>query len=221
MRSIAVNPYGPRLHAAGQSAVRPGDTMATHKVGGEVDAFCTRCKMTLAHTILAMVGTTIARVQCNTCGGQHAFRSAPGASSARPRQSSSSSASSLASRAASREPLVKTVITFEDQLKGKDLTRARRYSPKDTYAVDEVMDHPTFGFGLVKAIRMDKVDVVFKASERTLVHGRGGTPQRPQFSPPQGRPSGVADKPLPPPGEKDESPQDELEEAEEPEPEPA
>src|SRR3954467_14391173 len=144
--------------------------MPTHKVGGEVDAFCTRCKMTLAHTILAMVGQTIARVQCNTCRGQHAYRSAPG--TAKPRSSSSSSGGSTAPRAASREPAVKTVITFEDQLKGHDLTRARQYSPKDSYAVDEVMDHPTFGFGLVRSVRADKVDVAFKASERTLVHGR-------------------------------------------------
>ena len=174
--------------------------MATHKVGGEVDAFCTRCKMTLAHTILAMVGQTIARVQCNTCGGQHAFRSAPGSSTSRSRSSSSSSGST-ATRAASREPAVKTVIGFEDQLKGKDLTRARKYSIKDTYVVDEVIDHPTFGFGLVKVVRADKVDVAFKASERTLVHGRGGgggaPAQRPQFSQPQAKISGVADKPLP------------------------
>ncbi|HZN92090.1 MAG TPA: hypothetical protein VFB81_05275 [Myxococcales bacterium] len=171
--------------------------MPTHKVGGEVDAFCTRCKMTLAHTILAMVGQTIARVQCNTCGGQHAFRSAPGSSTSRSRSSSSSSGST-ATRAASREPAVKTVIGFEDQLKGKDLTRARKYSVKDTYAVDEVIDHPTFGFGLVKAVRADKVDVAFKASERTLVHGRGGgAPAHPQFSQPQAKISGVADKPLP------------------------
>lgn len=172
--------------------------MATHKVGGEVDAFCTRCKMTLAHTILAMVGQTIARVQCNTCGGQHAYRSAPGTS--KPRSSSSSSSSgSTAARAASREPAVKTVSGFEDQLKGKDLTKARKYSPKDTYVVDEVMDHLTFGFGLVKAVRADKVDVVFKASERTLVHGRGGgaPAAKPAFQPPQAQISGVADKPLP------------------------
>ncbi|HVE87523.1 MAG TPA: hypothetical protein VND93_31915 [Myxococcales bacterium] len=180
--------------------------MATHKVGGEVDAFCTRCKMTLAHTILAMVGTTIARVQCNTCGGQHAFRSAPGTTTS---ASSSSRGRSTAAKAASRESLVKTTLGFEDQLKGKDLTRARKYSPKDTYAVDEVMDHPTFGFGLVKAVRVDKVDVVFKASERTLVHGRGGPPApRPQFSQPQARITGVADKPLPaqPEGEAQEDP---------------
>jgi hypothetical protein len=153
--------------------------------------------MTLAHTILAMVGQTIARVQCNTCRGQHAYRSAPG--TAKPRSSSSSSGGSTATRAASREPAVKTVAGFEEQLKGKDLAGARKYSPKDAYAVDEVMDHPTFGFGWVKAVRTDKVDVVFKASERTLVHGRGGgaPAQKPTFSAPQAKHSGVADKPLP------------------------
>ena len=61
------------------------------------------------------------------------------------------------------------------------------------------MDHPTFGFGLVKSVRADKVDVAFKASERTLVHGRGGAPAaKPTFSAPQAKISGVADKPLPP-----------------------
>jgi len=59
--------------------------MATLKVGGEVDAVCGRCKMTLAHTILAMVGTKPVRVQCNTCGAQHGYRSEFGASTARAR----------------------------------------------------------------------------------------------------------------------------------------
>lgn len=172
--------------------------MANHKVGGEVDAFCTRCKMTLAHTILAMVGTTIARVECNTCRGQHAFRSAPGSSSSRTRSSSSFGASSTATKAASRESLVKAVSSFEEQLRGKDLTRARKYSPKETFAVDDVIDHPTFGLGLVRVVRQDKVEVAFKAQERTLIHGRGeGAGAKPIFNPPTGRMAGVADKPQP------------------------
>src|SRR5688572_12196869 len=176
--------------------------MANHKVGGEVDAFCTRCKMMLAHTILAMVGTTIARVQCNTCNGQHAFRSPPGASSSRSRSSSSSGASSTATRAASRESLVKTVSSWDEEMRGKDLSRARKYSPRETFAVDDVVDHPTFGLGLVRAVRVDKVEVAFKAQERTLIHGRadaGGA--KPVFNPPTGRMAGVADKPQPAEGD--------------------
>jgi hypothetical protein len=168
--------------------------MATHKVGGEVDALCTRCKMTLAHTILAMVGTKIARVRCNTCGGDHAYRAAPGATD-RPTASRSTSSRASTSKAEKAE---KVVISFEEQLSGKDIANAPKYSPKDTYKVDQVIQHPTFGLGLVTVVRGDKVDVAFKAETKTLVHGRGGAPaERPAFQPPANRgASGPADKPL-------------------------
>lgn len=166
--------------------------MATHKVGGEVDALCTRCKMTLAHTILAMVGTKIARVRCNTCGGDHAYRAAPGATD---RPTASRSAASRASSKA--EKADKVLISFEEQLAGKDVANAPKYSPKDAYKVDQVIQHPTFGLGLVTVVRGDKVDVAFKAETKTLVHGRGGAPaERPAFQPPANRgATGPADKP--------------------------
>jgi hypothetical protein len=170
--------------------------MATHKVGGEVDAFCTRCKLTLAHTILAMVGTKIARVRCNTCGGDHAYRSAPGTTD---RPSSSSSSRSSTARAPRAEKPEKVVISFEEQLAGKDIANAPKYSPKDTYQLDHVIQHPTFGLGLVTAVRGDKVDIAFKSETKTLVHGRGGAPaEKPAFSPPAARLAGPADKPLAP-----------------------
>lgn len=156
--------------------------MTTHRVGGEVDAFCTRCKLTLAHTILAMVGSQIARVRCNTCGGDHTFRSAPGAR-----------APSASPRAPRPE---KQVIGFEARLAGKDLAAARRYSPKETFALDEVVNHPTFGLGIVTAVRGDKVDIAFKADVRTLVHGRGEPAPKPSFQPPRASAGGPADKPL-------------------------
>lgn len=166
--------------------------MATYKVGGEVDAFCTRCKLTLAHTILAMVGTKIVRVRCNTCGGDHVYRSAPGITD-RPASSTSRASASKADKPA------KVVITFEEQLAGKDIANAPKYSPKDTYQVDQVIQHPTFGLGLVTAVRGDKVDITFKSESKTLVHGRGGAPtEKPAFSPPSARSTSPADKPLSP-----------------------
>jgi hypothetical protein len=141
-----------------------------HKVGGEVDAFCTRCELLLAHTILAMVGPKIARVRCNTCMGEHAYRGQVIPKSAsKPR----------AARATAAE---KVVIAFEDRLKGHDLTKARKYGPKETFVLDEVLSHPTFGFGIVTAVRGDKIDVAFKAFEKTLIHKRpDGQAARPSF----------------------------------------
>lgn len=132
-----------------------------NRVGGEVDAFCTRCRLTLAHTVLAMVGSKLARVRCNTCGGDHAFRGEPGV---RP---------SSTPRAPRAE---RVVVGFEQLLGEKDLSQARRYSPRETFAVGEVLDHPSFGLGIVQAVRGDKVDVSFKASGKTLVHGRAPPP---------------------------------------------
>jgi hypothetical protein len=171
--------------------------MATHKVGGEVDAQCTRCKLTLAHTILAMVGPKIARVRCNTCGGDHVYRAAPGVTD-RPSSSSTARAARASSGAASPTKAEKIIISFEEQLAGKDVANAPKYSPKDTYQVDQVIQHPTFGTGFVTAVRGDKVDITFRTDTKTLVHGRGGPPaERPAFSPPAARATGPADKPQP------------------------
>ena len=174
--------------------------MATqHKVGGEVDAFCTRCRLTLAHTILAMVGTKLARVRCNTCNGDHAYRSAPGTTDKPSASRSSSSSSTKAPRASRASAEEKVVISFEEQLAGKDIANAPRYSPRDTYKVDQVVDHPTFGLGLVTAVRGDKVDIAFKAEAKTLVHARGGAPsEKPAFSPPNAKSTSPADKPMAP-----------------------
>jgi hypothetical protein len=168
--------------------------MATHKVGGEVDSFCTRCKMLLGHTILAMVGTKIARVRCNTCGGDHVHRGAPGTTD-KPTAAARAKAAGT-SRATKASAADKVVISFEEQLSGKDIANAPRYSPKDTYKVDQVVQHPTFGLGLVTGVRGDKVDIAFKSEAKTLVHGRGGsTSDRPAFSPPNAKHTGPADKP--------------------------
>ncbi|HLL55265.1 MAG TPA: hypothetical protein VK447_17035 [Myxococcaceae bacterium] len=165
--------------------------MASYKVGGEVDAFCTRCKMTLAHTILAMVGTKIARVRCNTCGGDHAYRSAPGTTTRTPASPKSSK------RTTAEERAEKQVLNFQEQLAGRDLAAAPMYSPKDSYQADQLINHPTFGYGIVTTVRNDKVDISFKGQQKTLVHKRGETPgAKPSFSPPKTAARAPADKPV-------------------------
>src|SRR5512144_3184296 len=60
-----------------QRRKRPGD---------DTDAYCTRCKMDLTHTVLAMADElTPERVRCNTCGSEHRYipeRSGAGARAA-------------------------------------------------------------------------------------------------------------------------------------------
>src|SRR5215471_1063858 len=137
-----------------------------HRVAGEVDAFCTRCKLTLAHTIVAMVGSKIARVRCNTCGGEHAFRTAD-----------SASRSTRSSPTPSRQ---RTVFSFADRLAQSNPAEATLYNPKLTYVLDQLINHPTFGLGIVTALRQDKMDVAFKAAAKTLIQGRAAKVESPR-----------------------------------------
>ena len=41
------------------------------RAGGEVDAWCTKCKLVLNHRVIAMVAGTPVRVECSTCNGSH------------------------------------------------------------------------------------------------------------------------------------------------------
>jgi hypothetical protein len=147
--------------------------MAELKVGGEVDAFCTRCKMVLAHTILAVWAEQIKKVRCNTCMGEHSFRSAqPGSKPARPRSSGASGGS--APKPAAEKALASS---YEALIAGKSRASARRYSPKEKFEVGELVEHPSFGLGVIAATRgIDKVDVAFPGTVKTLLHNRGAAP---------------------------------------------
>ena len=132
--------------------LRPGDN---------VDGWCGKCKMILAHTIEAMEGDKPARVHCNTCRAQHNYRrNAPATSAA---AASSDKPRTTKPRASRHQTL----------LKGKDMTQAKRYSQTDSYAPGDVVDHPSFGVGVAIALRdTTKIEVLFTNGSKVLVHGR-------------------------------------------------
>jgi hypothetical protein len=134
------------------------------KVGGEVDALCTKCELVLAHTVIAMVGAAPVKVECNTCHGVHKYR---GHAVAR------DGANPTKAKAARPLRAAKVTIPFEDVLAAKRTAAATPYSPKGTYGVDDVIDHPIFGRGFVSAVRdAGKVEVTFRSDVKLLVQGR-------------------------------------------------
>ena len=145
------------------------------RVGGEIDAACGKCELNLAHTIIAMVGPKVVKVRCNTCGGEHNYRGVQPLvklqSFAAPKRATSSSSSSSKTTGVKRSTAT-VVLSWDEQFKGKDLTQAKKYSPRETFVVDDVVDHPTFGLGLVRAVRDGKVEVAFKQEEKVLVHAK-------------------------------------------------
>ena len=134
------------------------------KAGGEVDSFCTKCNMDLAHVVIAVVDGRPVKVQCNTCHAVHRYRGELARTSAARRTSAA------APRAARERP---TTISFDEVLRSKNLAMAQPYSSKASYQLDQVIEHPTFGLGWVSAVRdATKVEVTFRGEVKVLIHGK-------------------------------------------------
>jgi hypothetical protein len=147
--------------------------MSEVKVGGDVDGYCTKCKMILGHTVLAIWAGQIKRVRCNTCKGEHAYhRGEPGTASpkvSRPRAPAA---------AKPKAPAAEGVSSYDELMGGKDRSSARPFSLQEKFAVGDLVKHPTFGLGVVAAARgIDKIDVAFPDSVRTLQHNKGAGPK--------------------------------------------
>jgi hypothetical protein len=133
------------------------------KVGGEVDSFCTKCQLVLAHTVHAVMGGKPVKVECNTCHGVHRFKGGAGLAPSR------AATGARAERPARERP---AVAAF-DELLASRAAPPQPYSPKKTFAVDDVVDHPIFGRGFVSAVRdAGKVEITFRSDVKLLVHGR-------------------------------------------------
>ncbi len=126
------------------------------KVGGEVDAFCARCQLLLAHTVIAMVGAVPVKVECNTCKAVHRYRGPP-----------------TPSRPAARKTPARGPSQTFDEMLAAHAVEPRRYAPTVHFSVGDVMDHATFGRGFVSAVKdPGKVEVTFRTGVKTLVHGK-------------------------------------------------
>lgn len=135
------------------------------KVGGEVDALCTRCELVLAHTVIAMVGATPVKVECNTCHGVHKYRAPAGAA---PRRDGPSKP-----RAARAPRAEVQTVGFDELLASQKVSAASPYTPKRTYTPGDVVDHPIFGRGFVSSVRDGgKIEVTFRSDVKVLIHGR-------------------------------------------------
>jgi hypothetical protein len=140
--------------------------MATTKIKAAsiVDGWCTKCKLVLAHTVEAVVDGKITRVHCNTCNGQHAYRAtAPAARAA-------GAAKGAKAKAVDKVP---KRSEYETLLRGRTGANARTYATSERFQPGELLNHSTFGLGVVTAERDSvKIDVHFADGPKVLLHGR-------------------------------------------------
>ncbi len=169
---------------------------STYKVGGECDAWCTKCKRDTLHNIIALAAGNVlpARVECRSCHGMHNYaapKSTPRPKAERSKVSATSrekaaSASGVPAKAAkpakpSPAALTKAANAVrENELRWEGLVarnaavREQAYSARAAFGPGDTIMHTTFGLGFVVEKAGDqRIKVVFRDAERTLVTSYG------------------------------------------------
>jgi hypothetical protein len=137
------------------------------RVGGEADAWCTRCHLILSHTILALEAGEPIRVQCNTCKSQHKYKAASPDDSPPVRGTRSTVKTQPATRPAFHH-------VWDDITGGLDLSKPIPYHPAVEFSKGQVIVHGKFGIGVVMEVKEGgKILVVFRDETRVLVNARG------------------------------------------------
>lgn len=146
------------------------------KAGGEVDSWCTKCKLFLNHRIIAMVGGTPVRVECSTCSSHHNFRARPPgdkpAAGGKAATSERAPRSTRSSVTKAQQALLDREKMWEKAIAGKGVNEFKNYRVDDMFNEGDLIRHKKFGDGVVtRIIDPKKIEILFKDEPRTLAQG--------------------------------------------------
>lgn len=156
--------------------------MATRsvQVGDIVESTCRKCNDITGHAIVSILDGEIAKVECRGCGSVHKYR--PGPKAAPSKAKTSSQASTKNKKAPSKGKKGPTAKEKEAQqlaeqwydqwqkrIEHKDPAEAKTYSMQGQYQANDLIDHTSFGLGIVqRTIPPNKMDVLFHTGEKRL-----------------------------------------------------
>lgn len=131
---------------------------------------CKKCGGEKYHVVLAHTSATSAKVQCEICKSKKTYKIGSLAKKAmtggaKPKRATSPRGA--AAKAAAHETEYQTMLSA--QATGENTP----YNMKSQFKLNQKIQHPKFGLGVVKVAQQDKVEVVFQDEVRSLVHNRG------------------------------------------------
>jgi hypothetical protein len=156
-----------------------------YKVGGEVDSFCTKCKMMLNHRIVSILDGEPAKVMCMTCDkpevrvyrphppGQRAAKAGRSPREAGATKAGGGTSVRAAGRAAAAERAEQARAdrerTWEKAIAGRGVSDFRPYRISETFREGDLVKHSRFGDGVVtRILDTNKIEVLFKDEAKTL-----------------------------------------------------
>lgn len=144
--------------------------MKSLKTGGEVDSWCTKCRLVLNHRIIAMVGPKPVRVECSTCSSHRDFRARPPGEkeAASPRSTKSGISEPRAPRMSSatkaeQARVTREVASREKAVTGRAVADFRKYTIHETFREGNLVKHTRFGDGVVtRIINADGIEILLQ-----------------------------------------------------------
>lgn len=140
-------------------------------IGENIDAYCTKCKLVLAHVIMFKVGGDVSKVKCNTCGAEHKYRpEKPAAKKTAVRKPPT--LKEAAARRTDAAKIKNNNAPMQWDIKNRNMDHSvpvKDYSIHGQYSARDVVNHSVFGLGFVERIVSDKsMDVLFCDSVKLM-----------------------------------------------------
>ncbi|MCE5281560.1 MAG: hypothetical protein LLG93_05595 [Deltaproteobacteria bacterium] len=143
-------------------------------VGKNINAFCSRCKLELAHIVLYEVAGAVQGVKCKTCGAEHRYR---GPKPERKREIP-------AERRPGKKPALAARPIRPADARQWELRNAALpadpvvwdYRLSEGYEKGDLIHHPEFGRGFVEKTTADSMEVLFREGRRHMAMNRKPAP---------------------------------------------
>ncbi len=130
-------------------------------VAQNVITMCTKCAMELNHVVIAHNRSgMVERVKCHTCGSEHKYR---------PEKKGAVKKEAKKSTGTRKVDTTKSYEVLLEKFKEKE---PLPYSMSGSFKHDDVIDHKTFGTGIVINASYYKIEVAFSDRTRLLVCNR-------------------------------------------------
>jgi len=135
--------------------------------GSTIETRCSRCNGVLNHSIVAMVGDKIVKVECSTCHNTHAYH--PTKTARELAAGKSGLKKPTTPRTTKADPEAVARAEWELLQPSMDLTQAIPYDMNRVFRQKNVLFHPNFGLGYVQlVIPPNKIDVLFQDGKKRL-----------------------------------------------------
>lgn len=126
---------------------------------------CKKCGAERYHIVLAHTTSASAKVECEICHSKKTYK----LSSGKPRKVSGAAAAKKAQAVEAKKNAHGKEYT---ELMEASKSDTQKYNMKMKFTLNQKIEHPKFGLGIVKSAQPEKIEVVFPDEIRMLVHNR-------------------------------------------------